>query len=114
MGMDSQHLEGRADLPPTRPAGSREGTPNYLREADRIGKERSPDEAREEVRSPVSGMLSGTVEIAGWTCHVADGQLHVYEPNYIGDSETITWDTATRVLFLLKLVIVAARANRDQ
>lgn len=62
----------------------------------------------------LSGKIDGSVEIAGWTCQVLDGELMIYEPGQEGDSEPITFDTATRLLFLLKLVIMNARANRGQ
>ena len=52
--------------------------------------------------------------MAGHKFSVVDGELMCYIPNGEGDSEIITFDTCHRMLFLFKLVIEHARANREQ
>ncbi len=54
----------------------------------------------------------GEVEIGGMTARVEAGELMLFVPGAEGFSEFIDWDTATRLLFLLKLVILHAKEAR--
>ena len=58
------------------------------------------------------GLLSGSVEIAGYTFLVQDGELMVFEPGHEGDSEPISWGTCERLMNVLYLAIQTARRAR--
>jgi len=52
-------------------------------------------------------MIEGHTEIGGMTFRVQDGELMFYVPNGEGFSEFISIDTARKLVFLLKLVILS-------
>lgn len=105
------HLEGRAGLSQRE---HREARRDSLWEEDR-GREALPTaQARIEVRKSVPGLFFGRVQIAGWSFLVQDGELMIYEPDGVGDSEPITWETAERLMFVLQLVIETTRRNRGK
>lgn len=58
------------------------------------------------------GLLSGQVEIGQHTMLVQDGELMVFIPDGEGGSEPVDWDTCYKLLFLLQLCVIAAKANR--
>lgn len=43
---------------------------------------------------------------------VQDGELMVFIPDGEGGSEPVDWDTCYKLLFLLQLCVIAAKANR--